>query len=333
MSSKLLSALDMSGAVKSQVFPHGGGIEAAAKSWQCEVSEVLDLSTGLHPAGQPVWLAAWLNEHADLVAHYPDRDGEPARTILAEKLGVAPENVLITAGAQAVIEVIFQAMDWQSLAICVPCYNEPIRCAQRAGCRVLAIELGAEIPPADALWWTSPSNPYGDKSEFPMGYSGVFDESYMVFSEREKLGVLENIVRLGSLTKTFCIPGLRLGYVVAEQGVIETLKVWLPPWPASTLSLHLLPALLAEAQQRDIAVKQGCERLVGLLKKYGWQVHPSQASFVLARPTAGMPDFSCEKILVRKFAEWPQLQGWVRFGLPHGENDWQRLEAALCLSL
>ena len=312
-------------------FPHGGGVEAAAKAWGCDVSDVLDLSTGLHPAGQPGWLGEWLHEHADLAAHYPDVDGEPARSILAKEFGVKPEEVLIAAGAQAVIEVIFQAMKWQSMGVCVPCYNEPIRCAKRSGCLVHAIESGDAFPAVDALWWTSPNNPFGNIEAFPDGFNGVLDESYMLFSERRKLGLMSEVIRLGSLTKTFCIPGLRLGYVIADSTVIDKLKAWLPPWVASTLALHLLPKLLPEADKRDLQVESARQRLLKLLQKYDWQYYQSHASFVLARPPVVMPDFAAKKILVREFPEWPQLQGWVRFGLPHSDDDWQRLEEALCL--
>ncbi|MDQ6955915.1 MAG: aminotransferase class I/II-fold pyridoxal phosphate-dependent enzyme [Mariprofundaceae bacterium] len=312
-------------------FPHGGGVEAAAKAWSCDVSDVLDLSTGLHPAGQPDWLGEWLHEHADLAAHYPDVHGEPARSILANEFGVKPEQVLMTAGAQAVIEVIFQAMQWKSMGVCVPCYHEPIRCAKRAGCRVYAIESGDSFPSVDALWWTSPNNPFGNAEAFPEGLMGVLDESYMLFSERRELGLMSDVIRLGSLTKTFCIPGLRLGYVIADEAIIQKLKAWLPPWPASTLALHLLPKLLPEADMRDLQVKDARERLVKLLNTYHWQSYQSHASFVLARPPAAMPNFAKKKILVRTFPEWEQLQGWVRFGLPYSDDDWQRLEAILCL--
>jgi len=70
--------------------------------------------------------------------------------------------------------------------------------------------------------------------------------------------------------------------------------------------------------------------LLGLLKKYDWQYYQSHASFVLARAPVATPDFAAKKILVREFPEWSQLQGWVRFGLPYSDDDWQRLEAALC---
>ncbi len=313
-------------------FPHGGGIEAAAKRWHCHTSDILDLSTGLHPQGAPDWLGAWLEEHVDLVAQYPDMDGEPARGELAKAFGLNPENVWIVAGAQAVIEVIFQAMRWQSMAIEVPCYNEPIRCAKRAGCAVHAFEAGDTLPPADMLWMTSPHNPTGETKPFPQHHKGVLDESYMPFATRRKLGLLDGIIRLGSLTKTFCIPGLRLGYVIADKHTIAELKTWLSPWPAPTLGLHVLPRLLAEADARDAQLEQARQKLTALLETHGWTVTPSQASFVLARPAKTMPDFAAFKILVRHFPEWPQLSGWVRLGFPRTENDWQRLEKALIFS-
>ncbi len=314
-------------------FPHGGGIETSAKLWACDAAEILDLSTGLHPAGSPEWFAKWLEQHASLVGHYPEVNGEPARSVLADELGVLPENVLMTAGAQAVIEVIFQAMAWKSVAIEVPCYNEPIRCAQRARCQVFAFERGAERSEqgakAECLWVTSPSNPFGDTSELSCTWAGVLDESYMPFSQRRDLGLMEGLIRLGSLTKTFCIPGLRLGYVVASKMQIQQLKEWLPPWPASTLALHVLPHLLEESDKRDAEVTLCRARLAELLQRYGWQMVVSQGSFLMAKPSGKMPNFAAAKILVRTFPEWPQLNGWVRFGLPGNEPAWQRLEETL----
>jgi histidinol-phosphate/aromatic aminotransferase/cobyric acid decarboxylase-like protein len=318
-----------SSALLPDEFPHGGGLEAAARAWKCDVDEILDLSTGLHPDGAPVWLSGWLKAHASLVAHYPDAQGEPARTALAHEFGVEPDNVLITAGAQAVIEVLFQAMGWQSLAIEVPCYNEPIRCAKRAGCRVLPFEHQGLLPNADAIWWTSPSNPFGKKEDFPENCSGLLDESYMPFTERRRMGILNGVFRLGSLTKNLCIPGLRLGYVIANAGSIEKINAWLPPWPTSTLALHLLPKLLPEADRRDEMIVVARQRLTKLLEKNGWQVKPSEASFLLARPERQIPDFAERRILVRRFPEWPQLTGWIRFGMPGSDVAWQRLEEAL----
>jgi len=317
-------------------FPHGGGVEAAARQWDCARDDVLDLSTGLHPAGAPLWLADWLKEHAALAGHYPDVSGEPARSELARDFGISPENVLITAGAQAVIEVLFPAMGWSSMAIQVPCYNEPVRCAARAGCEVRAFESG-NPPAADMLWLTSPSNPRGEicwppPSPLTAHHCAIcLDESYMPFARRRALGMIPDTIRIGSLTKTFCIPGLRLGYVVADAETIERLNQWLPPWPASTLALHLLPTLLPEADRRDEQIMVARKRLSALLQSYDWHVQDSDASFIMAKPKQTMPDFARHRILIRQFPEWPQLAGWVRFGFPGDEADWQRLVDALTL--
>ncbi|RME34805.1 MAG: hypothetical protein D6794_10170, partial [Deltaproteobacteria bacterium] len=159
-------------------FPHGGDVQTAAAFWGCDAEDILDLSTGLHPDGPPVWLGDWLREHAHLAGRYPDPRGEPARSALAHALNVEPGQVLVTAGAQAAIEVVFQAMGWRSLAIEVPCYSEPLRCARRAGCAVRGFASG-EPPKADALWLTSPHNPSGEIRSWPVGRVGVLDESYM----------------------------------------------------------------------------------------------------------------------------------------------------------
>ena len=313
-------------------FPHGGGIKAAARDWRCDVAEILDLSTGLHPAGAPDWLADWLHDHAALAAHYPDRHGEPARTALAAAFQLPPESILITAGAQAVIETIFQAMAWSSMAIEVPCYNEPLRCARRAGCTIRSFAAGDKAPPADLLWRTSPANPGGHTSPLIPGLQHthtVLDESYMPFAERRSLGLPANLIRIGSLTKTFCIPGLRLGYVIADTHTIARLKAWLPPWPAATLAQHLLPALLPEADSRDQQTVAARKRLDALLQHHQWQIRPSVATFILARPNNSAPDFAAHRILIRTFPEWPQLTGWIRFGLPGSETAWQRLAHAL----
>jgi len=108
---------------------------------------------------------------------------------LVDALGVDTACILIAAGAQAVIEVIFQAMNWHSIAIEVPCYCEPIRCAQRAGVDVRAFEQGESMPDSDMFWVTSPSSPPGLEQGVLEGLGVVLDESYMPFEDREKLGL------------------------------------------------------------------------------------------------------------------------------------------------
>ncbi|MDQ7001302.1 MAG: aminotransferase class I/II-fold pyridoxal phosphate-dependent enzyme [Ghiorsea sp.] len=310
--------------------PHGGNIEEIAKQWACSPADILDLSTGLHPDGPPTWLGEWLQENSSLIGHYPDRWGEPARSALATYMRVSPENILMLAGAQAAIEILPQALKWQNMAIKQPCYSEPIRAAQRAGCQVIAVDMQAtSYPDADCVWITSPHNPFGHHETFPQHQHGVLDESYMRFAERQTLGILPDVIRLGSLTKTFCIPGLRLVYIIAEKEHIQTLQTWLPPWPTSTLATHLLPRLLPQAKQRDARIVTLKQHMLDMLVQHDWQVSDGHASFVLGKPQDKLPDFKSSRILVRHFPEWEGLRGWVRLGFPASTAGWQRLHAAL----
>lgn len=311
--------------------PHGGNIEEVAQAWGCQPRDILDLSTGLHPNGAPAWLGDWLRDHADLAAIYPERNGEPARSALAAEFGVEPAEVLITAGAQAAIEAIFPAFGWQSMAIRTPCYSEPLRCARRANCAVISYS-SSPPPPADVVWITSPDNPCGSiHPPLTAHRQQVWDESYAPFAKRRTLGLPDHTIRIGSLTKTFCIPGLRLGYLIAPKAAIAQLQCWLPPWPAATQALHLLPELLPEADLRDRTIVVARQRLTELLQQYDWQTKPSDASFILAKPKGAMPDFTRHRILLRSFPEWPQLAGWIRFGLPGSRKDWQRITNLLTL--
>ncbi|MDX8401055.1 MAG: aminotransferase class I/II-fold pyridoxal phosphate-dependent enzyme, partial [Mariprofundaceae bacterium] len=161
-------------------------------------------------------------------------------------------------------------------------------------------------------------------------WRGVLDESYMPWAMRRRLGVLPGVVRIGSLTKLFCLPGLPLGYAVADEGMLARLRRWLAPWSASSLALHLVPRLLGEIDAREARLAHARKRMMDLLARAGWEVRPSKASFVLARhPKGRMPDFDTARILVRRFPEWPQLAGWARLGFPGREAAWARIERLL----
>ncbi|MBW2241943.1 MAG: hypothetical protein JRH01_08135 [Deltaproteobacteria bacterium] len=308
---------------------HGGNRRTAARAWGCEPADILDLSTGVPPEPELERLAGRLAKLAPTVSSYPDPAGEPARSCLAKTLRVAPECLVVASGAQALVEVIFQAFGWKSLALREPGYAEVRRCAERSGVHVRGCAMTGDWPEADARWVIDPHGFTGQRTSNRGEAPGVLDESYAPFDQRTG-GVLPGWIRIGSLTKCFSIPGLRLGYAVASLAEIETLCEWLPPWPASSLALHLLPELLPDWTLRDEQSARGRKQLEELLARQGWEIWPGEASFVLARPRGKLPDFASHRILVRTFEEWPELRGWMRFGIPP-RHDWTRLEAALCL--
>lgn len=302
-----------------------------AAQWECTADEILDLSTGVYPAYLQTRLARWLAVHANLVSRYPDPDGEPAASALARTLGIDRQCLLLASGAQAIIEVLFSAMPWRSIAFTEPNYSEIRHCAERSGVSVRILPAGRPFPSTDAIWVTDPHSLTGAAVDSALDAdAGVLDESYATCVQRQR-PPRKGWIRVGSLTKCFALPGLRLGYAVAAPEVVQELNRFLPPWPASTLALHWLPEVLGEWEALDQRMSTDRERLLMLLRRTGWKVFEPHASSVLGWPDPlRLPAFERERIVVRRFPEWPELEGAMRLGIPLLEEGWARLEAALC---
>src|SRR5262249_10594268 len=58
----------------------------------------------------------------------------------------------------------------------------------------------------------------------------VLDEAYADWEQSTSFGFPPNVMRLRSLTKAHSLAGLRLGYAVADEGVVAALRAVQPPW-------------------------------------------------------------------------------------------------------
>ncbi|WP_143521132.1 aminotransferase class I/II-fold pyridoxal phosphate-dependent enzyme, partial [Pseudomonas sp. 2995-1] len=57
-----------------------------------------------------------------------------------------------------------------------------------------------------------------------------------------------NLVLLRSLTKMYTIPGLRIGYVLANEDVIGKIKSWQLPWSINSIADTVVPNLLEDVE-------------------------------------------------------------------------------------
>jgi cobalamin biosynthetic protein CobC len=137
---------------------------------------------------------------------------------------------------------------------------------------------------------------------------------------------------LRSFGKTFGLAGLRLGFAIANAELAGRLRAELGPWavsgPAITIGTTALTddAWLNRARERLLADHQ---RLDGLLIAAGCRIIGGTPLFRLAESAESrlLADRLAQHgIHVRRF---PYNATWLRFGLPGGDADWRRLEAAL----
>jgi cobalamin biosynthesis protein CobC len=323
---------------------HGGDLGAARRLFPAAPEPFLDLSTGINPNPYPLPQFS-----AELLARLPDPDALKALgTIAAKTYGAPSEACVVPApGTQILLPLAAGLVRPGRAAVLSPTYSEHARAAALARHTVSDVATVSDLADAGLAFVTNPNNPDGrllGKAELILvakkmqarGGVLVIDEAFMdvVTPDQSLAGeVLRgNIVVLRSFGKFYGLAGLRLGFAIAAPPLAERLAALLGPWAVSG------PALAAGAQAlADQAwIKTTREKLTGaaarldaLLTGCGFDIAGGTTLFRLVRTPAASDLFhhlGRAGILTRRFPDHPL---WLRFGLPAGEPDWQRLQRAL----
>lgn len=333
---------------------HGSVTDEELASLGLARSEVLDLSSNLHPAGpSPEVLAAFRG--AD-VSHYPEPRAEPLRTRLAEHHGLDTNQVLVTAGATAAIHLAVRALlgPGDTCGLFPPTFGEYEAAARLASATVVeqrldspTFDLSVTVEWADLGVLCNPNNPTGaylDRSEVErligqLGGPLLLDVAYDAFVDDP--WDADALVRAGapvlvvhSMTKLHAIPGLRLGYVTGPASLIATLEAAQPSWSVGAPALAAgVEALCQDAARRAALANLGAARadLRGVFERAGIECAPSEANFILARVGAA-PEFrarllAASGIVVRDATSFG-LPDWIRVAFPSGV-ELPRVAAAL----
>jgi histidinol-phosphate aminotransferase len=250
---------------------------------------LVDLAVNVRRAPPPAWLtAAILAALADL-ARYPDPAG--ARAAVAARHARPPEEVLLTAGAAEAFVLLARALPGVRRPVVVhPQFTEPELALRNAGHdvdRLLLAEAGgfrldpAAVPgDADLVLIGNPTNPTSvlHPAEAVASLARpdrvvVVDEAFAdgtyapgVPGEPETLSGrrdLPGLVVVRSLTKTWGLAGLRVGYLLGPAGLLARLAAAQPLWPVSSPALAAAAACAtsrAVAVEREIAVRLAADR-------------------------------------------------------------------------
>jgi histidinol-phosphate aminotransferase len=248
--------------------------------------------------------------------HYGEHYADSLRDLLAEKLDLSPENLIVYNGSGEALVWLFISrllLQQGKLITPYPSYERFVDAAKRCTEVVevpldpndytLPIETFIEEGRRKRVTMgllSSPNNPTGNLlldsdnlnrllDELP-DCLWVIDEAYADYAGVTYTSWVKdrkNLVVLRTFSKAYGLAGLRIGYAVAHPEVIQRLSAFQIPWCVDSMALVAAQAALEDEdylRQITLQIREDCERFYSDLQRTdSIEVYPSDANFFLLR--------------------------------------------------
>lgn len=282
------------------------------------------------------------------------------RDQVADRLGLAPEQVVLTNGSDELCSLLATVLvePGDRVVSSTPAYGIDVKASVLAGASLHLVPLRewhhdlealtAAAEGARLLWLPSPHNPTG--SAVPIdglerlldrvdpSCVVVLDEAYRGFLHPglqpdvpALLAANPNLVVQRTFSKNHALAGLRLGYGVASPRLVDLLTRVRAPFSVNVLALAAATAALDDEAWEQVTVTRVVAertRLEALLTRLGVEFVPSQANFVTAHIAHERlaPHLAEEQLTIRP-GETLGMPGWVRItiGTPQTMTRLRRL--------
>lgn len=207
-----------------------------------------------------------ISRNIEQLKTYPDVEYNQFREGLAQFHGLESENFMVTNGAVSGIYQCAQAFANARSHLFHPEFAEYESALEMFGHQISYSAFGSldEVPrDSEFVMFGNPNNPTGElisKDRIrailteTRDRTVVVDEAYMEFVSRSESMIDEvnehsNLIVIKSFTKRYSIPGLRLGYLVAQKPMIEHLNRWTQPWSVNALAAMVGVEILRHSEK------------------------------------------------------------------------------------
>ena len=250
----------------------------------------------------------FLSSRLNCLYHYPDPTAGELRELLGQRYALTPEHLLVTNGSTEAFYLLAHLFANRQTVITVPSFTEYEDACQLYRHQISYIStrsIRSYSQPTDLLWTALPNNPDGEIShrEQILEYctqhpnsSVIVDEAYAELCSKPVSLLCEishhpNLIIVRSLTKSFALPGIRLGYIVAQPSLLQQLETLRHPWSVNALALEAgvyicqhYEALLPDASGL-VAEAKALSRSLSELRRVS--VIPSPTPYFLAKINRG----------------------------------------------
>ncbi len=244
---------------------HGGNVNQICDKYGLSPDEIIDFSASINPLGYPEVVRRVVSEQFNDILNYPDSESTDLRKTIADNVSCAESNVIIGNGSNELFYLIPRALRPKKGVLLQPTFSEFKDAFCNANIEVVeVINDDKDFPIINTnvsrlksvkdgmVFLCNPNNPTGQLTQkediFELVNDNpkrliVIDEAFMDFVENdEKYSVIkdaplmENLIVVRSLTKFYGFPGLRLGYLVANETIVNRLMQYKEPWTVNTFA-------------------------------------------------------------------------------------------------
>ena len=274
-----------------------------------------------------------LAQRLDYIDKYPEPDASQLEEAIAQWLCIPTESLMVTAGATDAIYTIANHRHGGKSVIVGPTFSEYEDACIANGHQVDYISIFAPIVgnAPDYLWICNPNNPDGRfrstdeiievRAKMP-DTTVILDQAYADYTDSPMFAPAEslripNLICLHSMTKSFGVPGLRVGYITGPEAIISQLKKLRKPWSISQQAIDAGIYLIKHKTEYTIPSRlliSENNRIASALEELGIeQVGRSQTNFSLYRLPKGsateLKEYLAENhsILIRDASNFHEL--------------------------
>lgn len=279
-----------------------------------------DFSVNVNPVTMPQSVITAMHDAIEFADRYPERQSESLTAELASALHIKESEIVIGNGSSELFMAVANAFSPRKIVIPVPSFFGYEYAATAGENDVNYVELSKEDDFAFTkefvqelkermetedqgllLYLANPNNPTGKTIDSDLlseiirfckehGIIVVLDECFYEFTNENKsmfqrIDEFPNLIVISSFTKTFSIPGIRLGYLAcSDENTLKRIRRKLPEWNVSSIAQAAGIACLKHPEHMMKSaeyVKNEREYLEGNLKELGIKVFDSDANFLL----------------------------------------------------
>ena len=235
--------------------------------------QMIDFSSNVNPLGCHPGVKRYLKKQLDLISEYPDPNSSDLRVNLAWFTGIRKKQIVVGNGATEIIYNFCKTFlnKKTNVLIPIPTFSEYEVSAKLCECKIsffktmnLSKNLQKfimKIPRNGCIFICNPNNPTGvliKKKEMLKIISAAKKKSSLVFIDETFIELVpesneslikyiknyENLFILRSLTKSFGLAGIRIGYGVSNSQIIDLLQKIKIPWNVSYMAQRAASAAI-----------------------------------------------------------------------------------------